>query len=203
MLKTNFSFYTIVSDDEEKSFYHAIFLSIFSISLKIIIHEINHAFMTEVVAVTKNEWITPSLFIYPECEELFNDYITNKIISKYDGIIPYALKKFRYVHKYEFYFSLIKKFYDAFEDVIKESIMIKNFNLLWEYAGKEDFYLFCSLIQKYYLQDGFTEEEVANLEELVLRMRVHASSIIPEDFDSYINELESLGYRVRKLGKDL
>lgn len=204
LLSSDSPIYTVIADSEEQNFYKSIFLPIFVINLQVIIHEINHAIMIDAIAITEEEVIMPNLFITKEGEELFNHYIANLILEQYlkeKFPIPYALRKFDFVNQYEDFFYLIESFYYVFEQVIKKSIMTKNFNLLWEYAGKEDFYLFCTLIQKYYLQGGCTKEEYDQLNELVLKMNRHALSIIPEDFDSYKNELEDLGYRVRRLVK--
>ena len=203
-LSSDYPIYTVICDQEEKNYYKSIFLPIFVINLEVIIHEINHALMIDAIAFTDEEIIMPNLFITQESEELFNHYIADLVLEQYlkeKFPIPYALRRFDFVNQYEDFFFLIESFYYVFEQVIKKSIMTKNFNLLWKYAGKDDFYLFCSLIKKYYLQGGCTEEELDRLNELVLKMNVHALSIVPEDEESYIKELESLGYKVRKLVK--
>ena len=193
--------YSIISDEEEQNFYKSILLPIFIIDLEVIIHEINHALMIDAVATTSEEIVMPNLFLVEECEELFNDYIANLVLEQYillKAPVPYALRKFEFVNTYENFFYLIESFYYVFEKVIKRSIMTKNFNLLWEYAGKEDFDLFCILVQKYYLQ-GCTEEEYNDLCELVLKMNEHALSISSINYEDYFKELESMGYRVRRL----
>ena len=204
LLASDFPIYTVIGDQEEKNFYKAIFLPVFVINLEVIIHEINHSLMLDAIAFTDDEVIMPSLFIYQEVEELFNHYITHLVLEHYlkeKFPVPYSFRRFDFVNEYEEYFYLIESFYFVFEQVIKRSAMTKDFNLLWEYAGKEDFCLFCSLVKEYYLQGGCAEEEFMRLEELVLKMNDHALSITREDDEFYIEELESLGYKVRKLIK--
>ena len=45
-----------------------IFLSIFAINLEVIIHEINHSLMIDVVALVNDEDIIPNLFLNVECD---------------------------------------------------------------------------------------------------------------------------------------
>ena len=196
------SIYSVASDAEEQNFYKSILLPIFVIDLEIIIHEINHALMIDVIATTKEKVIMPSLFTAEECDELFNDYIAHLVLEEYFKLkapIPYPLRKFKFMNVYENYFYLIELFYYVFEKVIKRSIMTKNFNLLYEYAGKENFDLFCNMVQKYYLQDGCSEDEFQDLLDLVQQMNEHALAITPIDYKSYLNELESMGIKVRRL----
>lgn len=202
LLESDCPVYSVASDAEEQNFYKSILLPIFVIDLEIIIHEINHALMIDVIATTKEKVIMPSLFTTEECDELFNDYIAHLVLEEYFKLkapIPYPLRKFKFMNVYENYFYLIELFYYVFEKVIKRSIMTKNFNLLYEYAGKENFDLFCNMVQKYYLQDGCSEDEFQDLLDLVQQMNEHALAITPIDYESYLNELESMGIKVRRL----
>ena len=220
VLKSDFDFYSLVFSDflsyvsagnpvyttfcdwKEEHFYKSIFLPIFVIDFDIIVHEMNHAFMTDVLLVTDHSHVAPYLFINEETEELFNEFIAQKILKIYrkqKGPVPYALKRFELANDLKYYFRFIDTFYYCFEKVIKKSIMNQNFNLLWEYAGKEDFCLFCSLVQKYYLQGGCSEEQFNELNNLVLKMNEHAFTIENYDYENLFQKLESMGYRVRRL----
>ena len=194
--------YFIIADEEEEHFYKSIFLPLLVIDLEIIIHEINHALMIDVMAVTEEELIMPNLFITEACEELINDYIARLVLEEYINLkapIPTVLGKFSLVNAYEIFSYLIEPFFQQFAPLIKESIMTKNFNLLKMYAGKEDFTLFCSLVQEYYLQGDCSQEEYEALKSLVLKMAHHATSINNIDYEKYLEELENKGYRVRRL----
>lgn len=193
--------YSVVEDINE-NYFKAIFLPLFIINLEIIIHEINHALMIDAVATIEDEVIMPYLFINGTCEELFNDYIAHLVLQNYFKLkapIPQSLRRFDFKNKYEDYFYLIEVFYYVFEQVIKVSITTKNFNLLWAYAGEEDFKLFCKLVEEYCFKKGCNEEEFRQLNELVLKMNNHAFSISAVDYEAYFKELESMGYRVRRL----
>ena len=75
--------YLTLCDEEEKEFYKSIFLPLFVTNLKIIIHEINHAFMEDVALITDEDYLVPNLFVNEECEELFNEYITMQVFDCY------------------------------------------------------------------------------------------------------------------------
>ena len=196
--------FTFYPDLEEKGFYKTIFLPIYVTSLEAFIHEINHAVMSDLVALAGKEEIQSIWFGNQECEELFNDIIAYSI---FDDLlqnlknIPKVFRRFDYSTNYEFYFYLIEDFYAFFEEVIKKSIMEKNPSYLLLYTGEEEFKKFCSLIQKHYLNEGCSEEEYLELMELVSRMREHALKMEPFQYDDYFKQLEKEGYRVRRLKK--
>ena len=184
LLKLDASNYTIFSDEEEQNFYQTIFLPIYVVDLKMIIHEINYALMIDVVAVTPDCLVMPNLFLTSQCEEIFNDYLTYHVLEQYVDMqfpLPQVFKRFNIFSQYESGFYLVENFYSIFEDVIKRSIMTKNFNLLWNYAGKQNFYLYCQLVHHYSL-NGCTQEEFDQLNQLVLNMYHHALMITDESF---------------------
>ena len=188
-----------VTFNEQES---TILLPIFVIDLKTVIHEINHVFMSEVVATTGEGVVIPRLFLLDECDELFNDLIAEQILRIYRQIrapIPYTLRRFQLLSSYQQYLSLIDPFYQSFLPLIKKSIMTKNYNLLLESVGRDDFPLYCLLIQKCFLQKGFRKREQNLLNEAVLRMRDHAFHLSFSSYEDCFYELESLGYRIRKL----
>lgn len=197
----DFPFFTLLKEDY-LCYEKYIFLSIFAINLEVIIHEINHALMIDILAIADDNEIIPNLFLNVECEELFNEYIANKVLEQYIELhypIPYSLKRFQFVNEYVQFFDIIEVFYFVFEQVIKRSIMTKSFNLLWNYAGFEDFKLFCLLVQKYYLNKGCSIEEYDKLMDLVFKMQNHALSIKKIDYETYFRNLENRGYLVRRL----
>lgn len=79
--------------------------------------------------------------------------------------------------------------------------MTGSFNLLWEYAGKNNFESFCSLIKEYQAKEC-SNKELLMLEKLVLNMMEDASLIKRIDIETYFNELERQGYFVRRLKKE-
>lgn len=194
--------YFIIADEEKKHFDKSIFLPLFVIDLEIIIHEINHALMIDIMAVTEEEFIMPSLFLTEASEELVNDYIARIVLEEYIRIkasIPSILRRFDFINVDENSSYLIENFFYYFKPIIKESIMTKNFNLLKTYAGKENLTLFCTLVQEYYLQEGCNEEEYQALNDLVLKMVDHATSMTSTNYEQYFYELENMGYHIRRL----
>lgn len=194
-------FYTVFEGEGEK-YYHAIFLPLLAVNLETVIHEVNHAFMDPAVAVSEDDIIMPTPFLNKECVELFNDYIAHQILDIYIKLrapIPSCLGKFDFVNCYEQFFYLIEPFYIVFHKIIQESIMSENFNMLKEYAGKENFDLFCRLVKAHFENQECSEKELTYLYELVFQMQEHGLNLKPENYSNYYQELESLGYRVRNL----
>lgn len=188
----------VIFNEEEST----ILLPIFVIDLKTIIHEINHVFMSEVVATSCEGVVIPRLFLFDECEELFNDLIAEQVLGIYrqiKGSVPYSLRRFQLLSLYQEYFYLIEPFYQTFYPLIKKSIMTKKYNLLLEMVGKNEFSYYSLLVQKCFLQKNSSLKEEKLLEEALLRMKDHAFSFSSVSHDDYIIELESMGYRVRKL----
>ena len=201
-LSLDTSVYSVVSDEEELKFYKAIFLPIFTINLEMILHEINHALMVDAVATTDEEVIMPFLFINEECDEVFNELIARKVMHIYkenNFPVPYSLTKFRFANHCEDVLYLAQLFYYIFEAVIKRSVMTQNFNLLWEYAGREDFEEFCALIEKYYKTQECSKKEFHDLNELVFKMEKHAFIVENLSKEEDFAKLESMGYRVLRL----
>ena len=189
---------------EDGQFWKSILLPILALNLEMVIHEINHALMIDVVAYTDEAIVMPSLFVTRECDELFNDYISYQVLDIYQKMnapISHVFKRFPFYNDYENYFYLIEVFYYVFQHLIKESIMTKNFNLLWKYAGQDDFQKFCELVESYYLRGVCTEEEFSKLEDLIYQMNNHALAIKECGCDEVISDLEKQGYFVRRLGK--
>ena len=204
IIKSGTPTFTLFTDEDETKIYRTIFLPIYTINLKIIIHEINHAFMVDAICETEEELVIPSLFMNIECEELINDYMAEQILGEYKrkkGIIPDCLKRFTFHTFYEDKYYLIESFYYVFERVIKISIMTGSFNLLWEYAGKNNFESFCSLIKEYQAKEC-SNKELLMLEKLVLNMMEDASLIKGIDIETYFSELERQGHFVRRLKKE-
>ncbi len=186
----------------EKDYAKTIFLPIYVTSLEAFIHEINHAIMSDIIALVGKEEIQSIWFGNQECEELFNDFIAYSIFDdlyQNPKNIPKVFRRFNYPTTYEFYFYLIEDFFTFFEEIIKKSIMEKNPSYLLLYTGEEEFQRFCSLVQKYCLNEECSEEEYLELMELVSRMREHALKMEPFDYDDYFKQLEKEGYRVRRL----
>ena len=202
-IEIDYPFYTVYCNNEQS--WKIIFLPLLAFDLEVLIHEINHAIMLDAVAYTDDEIIMPWLFPEEECDELFNDFISNQILTLYQkrGFpIPLVFRRFQLRNDYPDFFYLIDSFYYVFQNVIKESIMTKNFNLLREVAGKDDFSLFCSCVHHYYLKGGCTKQEFDFLNQLVLKMNDHAFSVFDMDYESTIHELERNGFKVRRLKKE-
>ncbi len=179
-LSCDVSFYSAILNESEESYDMMIFLPIFTINLDMIIHEINHAFMVNIIAYSADELIAPNLFINEGCEEIINEYIAKRVLACYKSIhapIPYFLRKFQFKNSCWNILYIVEPFCNAFSLLIKESIMKQNFNLLWEYVGKDNFYQYCSFVQKCYDHQTCSKEELILLNELTLKMKEHALAI--------------------------
>lgn len=205
ILEEDTALHTIYVDKENLKSYQTIFLPIFTISLRMIIHEINHSLMTNALAIYKKELITTNLFINSCSEDLFNDLLSYQVLEEYKKLkapIPLALKRFNFINEYEEYFYVIKDFYVLFAPLIKKSIMTNNFNLLINQVGSEDFSLFCKLIDNFCKNKYNRVEQFIFIHDLTLKMYEHSLNISSIDYEAYFKELESKNIRVRRLKKE-
>ena len=99
---------------------------------------------------------------------------------------------------------LIEPFYQQYKEIIKEARITSNANILYKYINKDVFNelkdLIGKIFKKIYNDNGnITDDDIENVTRLV--------ELLPRDYfeeidnDTYLNELESKGYKVKKLKK--
>ena len=114
-----------------------------------------------------------------------------------------------YESAYEYNHYLVERFFDAFEDLLKEARIGENKNLLLKKVGKEGYCLLCELINDCYVTDARVSDEdqkrnLKRIHSLVDYMEEHAASqeeLCGYDINSYYQYLESMGKKVTILNK--
>lgn len=178
-----------------------ILLPLYIIDIKTLIHELNHALCVDAVGIYNDCIITPSLYKNVISEELINDYIAELVLEEYKnigGIIPKGLKRFKIENNYEYNYYIIEYLFDCLSPLILESLISKRHNLFIRLVGQKNCTHMWQLINNLY-KKGYNESKYIELLNLIdkIYQRVMNTDFI--DYDSYYQELESLGYRVRKL----
>lgn len=150
-------------------------LPIYSIDDKSLIHEINHAICTNIIGISENNQhlIQCGLNVSDEPNtneimELVNDAQAKKIYdifkNKYHGNIFLSLTndsidKEAEQNKY----SVIKLFFETFENELKEACISGNLNILFNKLGSHNFQLICSIINS----ESNEKEKVDKISDLI------------------------------------
>lgn len=180
----------------------AVLLPLFAIDLKTIIHELTHTLINRAALCTEDEIITPDAFPNKETSELINDYIASMVLVEYKklgGPIPKCLRRIKFHNLYEDLDILVSYFYDSLSPLILESTISGNHNMLWQCAG-EPFPKYCAKVKEIFNAKGdILQPDYDILCDYVDEMYDRAISIEENDCESFYQELESMGYRIRKL----
>lgn len=191
--------------ESKGSFDKVIFLPLFIIDLKTILHEMNHAINNEMLAIAKNEKIEmqmySSMFTTIDAEELVNDYIAELVLEEFLKLgvkIPKCLNRFIIGSNYELNYHIVEYYFDRLGPLILESLITGNHRKYWNLVGKKNNRHLGELMHILYRQE-YTEERYQELIRLVDKMYHRMIEFTPIDYESFYQELESSGYRVRKL----
>lgn len=196
--------FTAISELEEEYFKDEIVvqLPILTIDLKTIIHELTHSLIDRAVLCTDDEIITPSLFLNDEASELMNDYIASQTLEEYKnlgGPIPKCLRRIEFGNAYEDKDILVSYFYDSLAPLILESAITGNHNKLWKLAGAS-FSKYCAEVKRIFnSKEDVTQDKYDVICHYVDEMEDHVLGVQETDYEGFYQELESMGYRVRRL----
>lgn len=180
--------------------YKTILLPIFSIDLKTIIHEINHALLLELMADSPKSFIIPTMFLSITSEELNNDYLANIVLKEYiklGGIIPKPLLRFNIKNPYQKGYYILKYLYSKLGPLLIISLITRNHNLFYELTGFANMQELCELIDSLFIE--YDAQKYVKLIKLINKMAISAQKNSKTDYESFYQELESMGYKVRKL----
>lgn len=182
---------------------NVVLLPIFAIDLKTIIHELTHTLTASPIALTDEKLIYPSMFLNDETYELVNDYIASETLEEYKKMacpIPKCLRRIKFYNVYEKLDILVSDFYDLFSPLILESAITGNHNKLWKLTG-EALPKYCREVKQIFKRkdDDITKEQYDLLCSYIDEMETHILGVQETDYDAFYQELESMGYRVRKL----
>lgn len=186
-----------------------------------IIHEINHSLTKDILAKVVDDnnsldglVIKQGLAVEHDKEKMFEELInerssqeiTNIFKNKGGNLTSFCYNiPFAYPYGYNLY--LIDEFYDKFKDYIKIAKITNNKNYLIERIGKDNYYKYVELVNKYYShyfedvkkckQNALDEIKVLlqQMEEKVSK----STELTNEDLNLYYEELGKQGYNVRFL----
>ena len=191
-----------------------IYLSVFESDLTLI-HEINHAINGYVLGKIKIKkkstllekrgvWISNS-DTSVILEEILNDYTSYKIDSILKNDLHTTINKYSLIvsSTYSILFPLIEEFYETFKDVIIESRITCNKNVLFKRIDKNKYEEFESLIIEAYNDCLKDENNLSKYIEPVNKL-VKSMEISPkkENIEEYIYYLQKLGKTIKLLNKD-
>ena len=175
--------YNIPSKDM-KSLNTIIALPIYSVDDESLIHEINHAICTNIIGISENNQhlIQCGLNVSDEPNtneimELVNDAQAKKIYdifkNKYHGNIFISLTndsidKEAEQNKY----SVIKLFFETFENELKEACISGNLNILFNKLDFHNFQLICSIINS----ESNEKEKVDKISDLINNIEIQKKS---------------------------
>lgn len=180
-----------------------IILPLYVTCLKDLIHEFNHSITFNLAGINGESLVAPTLFPDEECDELINDYIADLVLKEFlklGGIIPQPLNRIIIPNKYETRYYLIEKLFNRLGILIIECSISKRYNLFYKSVGYENVVRTSKLIKD--LFEHQNNRKWHELNTLIEQMYHNALATKPIDYESLYQELESIGYRVRKLQGD-
>lgn len=181
---------------------YVILLPIFTIDLKVIIHEINHALGTSPLLMMDNMLLIDFLFRDEVTEELTNDYISELVLQEYiriGGIIPKPLRRVKIGNAYKAKDYIVKYLFDILDYIILESRISGNYNLFYEFVGRENVNHLCDLIINLYTKNYYDIDEHIELINVVNSMLSNIENAQVKTSEERLKELENLGYTLRRL----
>lgn len=179
-------------------------LPIFTIDLKTIIHEINHALNFNVIGFTDEALIMQTLFKTESCEELVNDFIAELVKNVYieiGGIIPKDLQRINIGNEYVYKDYIVNYLFKRLINLILESRISGNFNLFYELVGKDKTEQLERIIDDLYKKDYFDKylyTELINLVDEIYEKVINSEIISPEEI---LKNLENQGLKLRRIKK--
>lgn len=191
---------------ESKEFNYAeyfICLPIFTIDLKTIIHELNHALNMNIIGFTNEYLKIECLFKTEASEELVNDYIAELVLNAYlkiGGPIPKALKRVKLGNEYEYKDYIVTYLFDSLIDLILESRISDNYNLFYNLVGINKAKSLEHIMADLYKKDYFDEYLYKELIYLIDEIYVNVINADIPNIHEMVQELEEQGL-VRSLKK--
>ena len=177
---------------------------IYTIDLKIIIHEINHALNINTIGYTDDELIMQCLFKTESCEELVNDYIAELVLNAFiemGGVIPKSLRRINIGNEYVYKDYIVSYLFDCLADLLLESRISGNFNLFYELVGRDKTSELEQIMDDLYQKDYFAECLFNELINLINEIYEKVINTEPKDIQEQIDLLEIKVYRIRRLRK--
>lgn len=180
-----------------------ILLPIFTIDLKIIIHEINHALGSNPLFIIDDNYMFLDFQFKKEIpEELVNDFIAELVLQEYlknGGIVSKPLRRMRIGNIYKEKDYILKYFFDQLKPLILDSRISGDFNKLYELIGSENIDYLCSLMIDLYKEDNI--DKYIELIKLINQIMERLANLEIASKDAIISRLEKEGLKLRILKK--
>lgn len=198
-------YFSILGKDinDKKEICDVVALPIMGLGIKTIFHELTHALTTFIIGYMNKELIYIEVFPNEEVMELVNEYTSSLILKEYlrlGGIIP---KVFQNIDLYNIYHEtdiLIVDFFEEFKDLILEATITGSANILISRVGEENFLSYCDLVATIFRRNtDIIQEDYDAICHIVDKMLDYEYTTKPFNSEKYFQELESAGFRIRKL----
>lgn len=179
-------------------------LPIFTIDLKTIIHELNHALNINVVGYTAEKILMEYLFKTEVSEELVNDFIAGLVFEKYlelGGIIPKPLKRFEISSGYEFKDYIVAYLFENLEPLLLESRISGNYNLFYKLVGIDRTRSLERIMEELYSKKYFDEYLYKELIYLIDEIYESVINSDPLSIEEQLKYFEEQGLKLRRLKK--
>lgn len=117
------------------------------------------------------------------------------------GGIPRALRSVDVGNEYEYKDYIVTYLFECLEPLLLESRISGNYNLFYELVGLENVRQLEGLMSLLYNKEYFDEELYNELISLIDEIYEKVINTNPITAEEKINELEKLGYTIRRLKK--
>lgn len=178
-----------------------ILLPIFTIDLKIIIHEINHALGANPLCILNDNYMLVDFLFKKEIpEELENDFIAELVLQEFLKMgytIPKPLKRIPIGNAYKEKDYIIKYLFDCLDFLLIEARISRNYNLFYQFIGKDNFEHLSNLIETLY--NEFTEGKFYELLSLINQLVERFANTEVETKEEYLDKIESSGIKLQRI----
>lgn len=201
-----------------------IYFQILSLNEVSIIHEINHAITSDIIAgvMEENQSVAPvnktglSIDISHQnngermMEELLNEKASReitKIFKQKGGDLSAFCFDIPLIYPYEDNLYLVDEFYDEFKKYIKVARISDNKNQLVEHVGKTNYENYVALVNSSYTTEEElisknklkNQQKVKNIVDKMRSVESNSNDISQEEVNDYYESLKKQGYNVRVL----
>lgn len=164
-----------------------------------LIHEINHIICTHIIAMDDNEPVLVEPFKSFAVIELINQLTALKITEIFEQKKCPLLPEVKTDCSYNRKLHLVREFYNRFESIIKKVLVTGDTNLLEATLGIDNLERFYDLVENEYEKGIILPLKSKKIESINNKMLSHLEKQHPINYNEFFSELESMGYRVRRL----
>lgn len=164
-----------------------------------LIHEINHIICTHIIALFNDFPILVEPFKSYEVVELINQLTALQITRIFESKKVSLLPKIEIPNYYNEKLRLVTDFYNRFEQIMKKVLITGDTNLLEASLGNDNLDYFYDLVEREYNSVWTPPHKLKQILGVNESMSEHLKNRSNIDYETFYNELESMGYRVRRI----